>query len=284
MADQNKNKGFIALYRSIQEHWLWSADKTTSKFQAWIDLILTVNYQDKKFMFNGKLTEVKRGSWITSIAQLCKRWDWSNSKVVKFLDELEKDGMIIRKSDAKKTVITIVNYGVYQDFDFQENDAETFQKHFRGDAETFQKHFKNVQLNKDNKDNKETKINNDNNKELCTELQDSSMQNTKLFIELILNDKTFYQVTEEDVDSWSMLYPAVDVKQDLRKMKGWLESNPSKRKTRRGIRRFITNWLSRTQDQGGTKGYQPEPVKRDYSKYEDSLAKAARLRAERGLQ
>ena len=95
MADQNKNKGFIALYRSIQEHWLWSADKTTSKFQAWIDLILTVNYQDKKFMFNGKLTEVKRGSWITSIAQLCKRWDWSNSKVVKFLDELEKDGMII---------------------------------------------------------------------------------------------------------------------------------------------------------------------------------------------
>ena len=28
-------------------------------------------------------------------------------------------------------------------------------------------------------------------------------------------------------------------------------SNPSKRKTRRGVLRFVTNWLSREQDKGG---------------------------------
>ena len=38
-------------------------------------------------------------------------------------------------------------------------------------------------------------------------------------------------------------------------MIGWLDTNPQRRKTRSGIRRFMNNWLSKTQDQGGTNGY-----------------------------
>ena len=36
-------------------------------------------------------------------------------------------------------------------------------------------------------------------------------------------------------------------------MVGWLDSNPTKRKTKRGINRFINNWLSNAQDKGGTR-------------------------------
>lgn len=46
----------------------------------------------------------------------------------------------------------------------------------------------------------------------------------------------------------------MDVEQELRRMIAWLDSNPIKRKTRRGIERFINNWLARTQDFGGSKG------------------------------
>lgn len=70
-------------------------------------------------------------------------------------------------------------------------------------------------------------------------------------ISLVLNDKSFFDVTGEDVAKWEDLYPAVDVMQELRKMAGWCESNPTKRKTRRGIKSFITSWLSREQDKGG---------------------------------
>lgn len=73
------------------------------------------------------------------------------------------------------------------------------------------------------------------------------------FISLPLNDKSEFSVTEKMTTEWAELYPAVDVKQELRKMKGWLDSNPNKRKTKTGIKRFITNWLSRTQDSGGNK-------------------------------
>lgn len=87
-------------------------------------------------------------------------------------------------------------------------------------------------------------------------------------IELPLNDKTKYGVQKKDYDKWCELYPAVDVIQELRKMYGWLDSNPTKRKTKRGIARFITSWLSREQDKGGT----------SYKKVENAEAEEPRKR------
>lgn len=72
------------------------------------------------------------------------------------------------------------------------------------------------------------------------------------FISITLNDQSEYPVYQDQVDSWSQLYPAVDIPQELRKMKGWCDANPSKRKTRRGVQSFINGWLSREQDKGGT--------------------------------
>lgn len=69
-------------------------------------------------------------------------------------------------------------------------------------------------------------------------------------ITLTLNDKSQYPIYSEQIDEWSKLYPAVDVHQQLRNMKGWLDSNPTKRKTKSGILSFITRWLSKEQDSG----------------------------------
>ena len=70
-------------------------------------------------------------------------------------------------------------------------------------------------------------------------------------IALPLNDGTEKAVTQSEVDKWSELYPAVDVMCELRKMVGWLDANPKKKKTKRGIGQFINGWLSREQDKGG---------------------------------
>lgn len=74
-------------------------------------------------------------------------------------------------------------------------------------------------------------------------------------IELTLNDKSLYPITQTDIDEWGEIYPAVDILQQLRYMKGWLNSNPTKRKTKRGIKRFINSWLSKEQDKGGVVKY-----------------------------
>ena len=67
---------------------------------------------------------------------------------------------------------------------------------------------------------------------------------------LILNDGSEWRPTEALFAEYVRLYPNVDVKQQFNVMRGWCISNRQKRKTRRGITRFVNSWLSREQDKG----------------------------------
>ena len=97
-------------------------------------------------------------------------------------------------------------------------------------------------------------------KEYCAEPQAADAPPV---ISLPLNDGTFFDVSENDRSKWSQLYPNVDVLQQLRNMAGWCDANPTKRKTRGGVKCFITAWLAREQDKGGkslqTQGKQGQP-------------------------
>lgn len=55
-------------------------------------------------------------------------------------------------------------------------------------------------------------------------------------------------IADAQVDKWQDTYPATNVERELKKMAEWLLSNPTKRK--KNYRRFITNWLERTQERG----------------------------------
>lgn len=111
-----KKKGWVSIHRSIYDNWIWNDDEEFDKRSAWIDLLLMVNHEDKKVLIDGNLELVKRGQRITSIRKLCNRWKWSRTKVNNFLKLLEKDNMIYLKIEPhKKTIITIVNYNLYQD-------------------------------------------------------------------------------------------------------------------------------------------------------------------------
>ena len=80
---------------------------------------------------------------------------------------------------------------------------------------------------------------------------------TPIQVFMPLNTGEEYPIYESDVSEWTKLYPAVDVKQELNNMRGWCLANPSKRKTKSGVKRFINSWLSKTQNKGGTNGYVP---------------------------
>ena len=107
------DKGYIKLFRDIRDHWLWDC-KPFSKGQAWIDLIMMVNHEDKKLMFDGELITCKKGMTITSMRKLAQRWGWSPGKVSRFLKILKSEIMIREERNSKRTIISIVNYGLYQ--------------------------------------------------------------------------------------------------------------------------------------------------------------------------
>lgn len=108
---------------------------------------------------------------------------------------------------------------------------------------------------------KESKVNKSKEKNIyCTEPE--KPPSAPPVITLPLNDKTDYQITQAEIDHWKELYPAVDVMTELRKMKGWCEGNPAKRKTRRGIVRFVNTWLAKEQDRGGSRKVSRSSVNR----------------------
>lgn len=65
---------------------------------------------------------------------------------------------------------------------------------------------------------------------------------------LTLADKSEHPVFDDDIAGWQEAFPGVDIVAELKKMKVWLDANPRRRKTKRGINAFIVSWLSRQQD------------------------------------
>lgn len=115
--------GWISIHRKIQDNIIWN-DKPFSRGQAWIDLIMLANHEDKKIIFNGSTVEIKRGEKITSLRKLSERWGWSRGKTKKFLNLLKDENMIVFKTDHQKTMYKIVNYNVYQNEDLDKRATE----------------------------------------------------------------------------------------------------------------------------------------------------------------
>lgn len=158
MSENNKNQGFIALHRSLQDHWIWT-DKPFAWGQAWVDMLMLANHKDNLMVIDGSLTTVKRGEHITSLRKLGEKWGWSTTKVKNFLNTLTEQKMVTYESNSKKTVYKIVNYDAWQGSSLEENNTDITQKKFRNKTEVKQKKFRNKQTTMINNDR--TMINND---------------------------------------------------------------------------------------------------------------------------
>ncbi len=138
--------GWIKLHRQITDNDIWHEEPFT-KGQAWIDILLMVNHKEGKFLLGGKMITVEAGSRVTSIRKLCKRWMWSNTKVKSFLNLLAREGMLTHESDSKKTVLTVTNWGLYQNGDGEKRHGNV--------TETPPKHTNKNKKNEKNEKNKE---------------------------------------------------------------------------------------------------------------------------------
>mgnify|MGYP001109814713 CR=1 FL=1 len=83
-----------------------------------------------------------------------------------------------------------------------------------------------------------------------------SKKKQKIKINFNFNKEEWENIEEKDKQRWTKAYPACDIKIELAQMEEWLLANPKKRK--KNYRRFITNWLSHSQERGGTKKINPK--------------------------
>jgi hypothetical protein len=99
--------GYIKLHRSIMDNFLYNEKRVFSKYEAWQDILLNVNFQNGKAIIKGKLYEVKAGESLLSMDSWASRWMWNKSSVRRFLKLLEKSEMIVINSDNITTHLTV---------------------------------------------------------------------------------------------------------------------------------------------------------------------------------
>lgn len=111
------NSGWIKLHRKMTE-WEWYTDHNT--FILFMHLLLTVNYEDKKW----RGVDVKRGQILTGRLKLSEETGLSEKAIRTALNKLKTTGEIVIKTASKYSVITICNYDKYQSQDSDDGPAE----------------------------------------------------------------------------------------------------------------------------------------------------------------
>ncbi len=107
-------KGWIKLYRSITDCDFWNTKEPYDRRSAWVDILLTVNHEEKKIIFNNEVVTVERGQMVTSVRKLSEKWKWSRDRVATFLRTLERTQMLTVNSNRYRTLLTVVNYDKFQ--------------------------------------------------------------------------------------------------------------------------------------------------------------------------
>ncbi len=71
-------------------------------------------------------------------------------------------------------------------------------------------------------------------------------------------DPPEWGLSQTQVERWQAVFPGLDVLAEARKAEAWLQANPGRWKTVRGMPRFLLSWLERTND-GGRFGRREAP-------------------------
>ena len=142
-------QGWIKLHRELCHDQLWLSEPFT-RGQALVDLFLLANHADGFFRVRGLKIPVLRGQVGYSELSLSKRWQWSRSKVKRFILELQNEGQLRQQIYLKNSIITIVNYDSHQETEQQNTQENKSQK---SNKETTKEHQTNINKNEKNEKN-----------------------------------------------------------------------------------------------------------------------------------
>ena len=103
----NEDKSFIKLHRKMLK-WEWYSDTNTKVL--FLHCLLKANWKDSRF----EGIEVPRGSFISGRKKLAKELNMSEQEIRTALKHLISTNELTSKATSKFTIITIVNYELYQ--------------------------------------------------------------------------------------------------------------------------------------------------------------------------
>ena len=111
--------GWIKIHRKILNNPVVMKDP--DHFTVWMYLLLTASHQEYKTLFGGKLITLKPGQLIAGRKKISRATKVDESKVKRILKLFEADQQIDQQTKRYGSVISILAWNEYQNFD-QQND------------------------------------------------------------------------------------------------------------------------------------------------------------------
>jgi DNA-binding Lrp family transcriptional regulator len=106
-------EGWVKTHRKIID---WRYFKNSEIFHVWTTLLILANYKEG---FTADGTKLNAGQLMTSNKSLSEKTGLSESKIFRIIEKLKIEGQIEKQGSNKNTVITIVNYEIYQEHEMQ---------------------------------------------------------------------------------------------------------------------------------------------------------------------
>ena len=120
--------GWIRVNRSFLDNPIFNGYKL-SRGEAWLQLLLLANHKPTEFLIDNFAVKVGRGELAWSQKKLAQKWGWSLQNIRTYLKMLQRENMIVVKSNTHTSIITICNYCKYQDIDLEDNTRVTHGQH-----------------------------------------------------------------------------------------------------------------------------------------------------------
>ena len=104
-------EGWIRIHRKlIETSWFNKSEYV----HLWLYLLLKANHQDKEVFIGNEKVLVKRGQFLTSRSKLAEVVHIQENKIYRILKCFENEHQIEQQKTKKYTVISILNYDMYQ--------------------------------------------------------------------------------------------------------------------------------------------------------------------------
>ncbi len=225
---------YIRVPRSLLRHPLWIDLPAISKSVFFTILDYAV-FKETPFDDHGHIIILKPGQLCISereFLKICGK-GISRIQIQRSIKQLFKYGFLRQEVSHRKSILTITHKETY-DLIIQacEPRNEPNLSQTRAKLEPESKNDKNV--------NNEKKI-----KQQSARTTSSPHQKDLFFS---FDSSKYENIKPEDFEAWKIAYPSINLDQELQKSTQWILANPSKSKSKKQWRKFLTGWLDRAND------------------------------------
>lgn len=246
-------QGYVKLWRKCLDSGLL---KNPTAWQLFGYLLLKATHRAHRQLVGGMVFDLQPGDVIFGRSKAADDLCVGEQSIRTALKLLEKLEIVTSKSTNKCTVISFVNWDRYQDGQPAPNQQTN--QHLTSNQPAPNQHL-TTNKNERKKENIKTDTSylaqSDAGASSAPEPADEQEPPVAM---IPLADGSEFPVPASLASEYAAAYPGVDVAGELAQVRAWCLSNPRKRKTKNGIRRFLNSWLDRAQNQVG--GQRASPV------------------------